>query len=132
MGEQVIYFEKASDATKAFMDQYKKQEDQVFYWQELSEQEQKSCLEKATCFVIATFKITSELIKAAPKLKLIQRAGIGLDNVDLKAAKERIIQVANTPGVNAVSVAELTIGFILSLYRKINFMNETTLVSFTN
>ena len=43
MGEQVIYFEKASDATKAFMDQYKKQEDQVFYWQELSEQEQKSC-----------------------------------------------------------------------------------------
>ena len=126
MGEQVIYFEKASDATKAFMDQYKKQEDQVFYWQELSEQEQKSCLEKATCFVIATFKITSELIKAAPKLTLIQRAGIGLDNVDLKAAQERRIQVANTPGVNAVSVAELTIGFILSLYRKINFMNEAT------
>ena len=126
MGERVIYFEKASEATKAFINQYRNLEDQVFYWQELSEREQKECLGIATCLVIATFKITAELINGAPNLKLIQRAGIGLDNVDLKAAKERGIQVANTPGVNAVSVAELTIGFILSLYRKISFMNEAT------
>ena len=82
MGERVIYFEKASEATKAFINQYRTSEDQVFYWQELSEQEQKECLERATCLVIATFKITSELINGAPNLKLIQRAGIGLDNVD--------------------------------------------------
>ena len=55
----------------------------------------------------------------ANKLRVISRYGVGCDNVDLEIAKERGIIVTNTPGANAVSVAELTIGLLLSLARMI-------------
>jgi D-3-phosphoglycerate dehydrogenase / 2-oxoglutarate reductase len=58
-------------------------------------------------------------IKAARKLRIIGRAGVGLDNVDIEAAKAAGIQVWNTPGAPSTSVAELTVGLILSLLRKI-------------
>ncbi len=54
---------------------------------------------------------------AADKLKVIARYGAGVDNVDLQAAQEKGIVVTNTPGANSVSVAELTIAFMLSLAR---------------
>jgi D-3-phosphoglycerate dehydrogenase len=59
------------------------------------------------------------LIKAGRNLKIIARAGVGLDNVDVDVAKSEGIQVWNTPGAPSTSVAELTIGLILSLLRKI-------------
>ena len=52
-------------------------------------------------------KCTAEWIAGAPKLKLIIRGGVGLDNVDAKAAKERGIEVRNTPAASSVAVAEL-------------------------
>jgi len=64
-------------------------------------------------------KVTRDLINAATQLKLIARCGVGLDNVDIKAAEERGIRVINSPESSAVSVAELTIGLILSLLRMI-------------
>ncbi|PIJ60720.1 hydroxyacid dehydrogenase [Mesotoga sp. H07.pep.5.3] len=64
-------------------------------------------------------KVTSEVIDAGKKLKLIARAGVGLDNVDFEAAKRHNIMVRNTPGANAISVAELTFGLLLSLVRHI-------------
>ena len=60
----------------------------------------------------------SALVKA-DKLKVISRYGVGVDNVDLGAAKEKRIVVTNTPGANAVSVAELALGLILALARQI-------------
>ncbi len=62
-------------------------------------------------------KVTAEVIAAADTLKVIGRAGVGLDNIDLKAAKEHGIEVFNTPGATAISVAELALGFILSCAR---------------
>ncbi len=62
-------------------------------------------------------RATAELIAAAPDLKVIARAGTGLDNVDVAAARARGIAVLNTPAANAVSVAELTIGLVLALER---------------
>jgi phosphoglycerate dehydrogenase-like enzyme len=56
-------------------------------------------------------------LQAADCLQVIARYGVGVDNVDLAAAKEKGITVTNTPGANSVSVAELTIGLILSLAR---------------
>ncbi len=56
-------------------------------------------------------------LQAADKLKVIARYGAGVDNVDLQAAQEKGIVVTNTPGANSVSVAELTIAFMLSLAR---------------
>src|SRR6056297_2082740 len=64
-------------------------------------------------------KIRREIIENAQKMKVIARAGTGLDNIDLDAAKEKGIEVVNTPGANSVSVAELTIGLMLSLFRHI-------------
>jgi D-3-phosphoglycerate dehydrogenase len=65
-------------------------------------------------------KITADVIAAARRLKVIGRAGIGVDNIDMEAASERDIRVVNTPGATTTSVAELTIGAILSLARWIH------------
>jgi D-3-phosphoglycerate dehydrogenase len=64
-------------------------------------------------------KVTADLLANAKNLKVIGRAGEGLDNIDLKKASEMGIEVVNTPHVAAVSVAELTIGHILALARGI-------------
>jgi D-3-phosphoglycerate dehydrogenase len=69
-------------------------------------------------------KIDAGVIKAASKLRIIGRAGVGLDNIDLEAAKANGIQVWNTPGAPSTSVAELTVGLILSLLRKIPFADH--------
>ncbi len=64
-------------------------------------------------------QVDAEAIAAAKQLKVIARAGVGLDNVDIKAATEAGVMVVNAPTSNIVSAAELTIGHILSLARHI-------------
>jgi len=64
-------------------------------------------------------KINGEIMRLAERLKVIGRAGSGLDNIDMKAAEEMGIAVLNTPEAPARAVAELTFGLILSLTRKI-------------
>ena len=64
-------------------------------------------------------KVTAEIIEAATNLKVVGRAGIGLDNVDIPAASKRGIVVMNTPGGNVVTTAEHAISMMLSLTRKI-------------
>ena len=70
-------------------------------------------------------KVTPEIIEAADKLKFIGRAGTGVDNVDKAAATAKGIVVANVPGGNTISVAEHTIGLILSLARNIPEANAS-------
>lgn len=64
-------------------------------------------------------KVTEELIAAAPKLKVVGRAGIGLDNVDIPAATKRGIVVMNTPTGNVITTAEHAIAMMLALSRNI-------------
>jgi D-3-phosphoglycerate dehydrogenase len=64
-------------------------------------------------------KIDAEALGAAPQLKVIARAGVGLDNVDIKTATTAGVMVVNAPTSNIISAAELTIGHILSLARRI-------------
>lgn len=64
-------------------------------------------------------KVTRKLIESAARLRWIARAGAGLDNIDVAAAKERGIAVLNVPGANAVAVAELVFGLLLGLLRHI-------------
>jgi len=71
-------------------------------------------------------KLTADILENAKKLKVIGRAGVGLDNVDILKAKELGIEVLNTPEAPSVSVAELTIGLILSLVRHISHADRTT------
>ena len=70
--------------------------------------------------------VTEKVIGACPKLKVISRYGAGYDRVDIKAAKEAGIKVTNTPGVNAQAVGELAFGLILSLARRIPFLDQQT------
>ncbi len=64
-------------------------------------------------------KVTADIIEAAAKLKFIGRAGVGLDNVDLKAATQKGIVAMNTPAGNTTSTAEHTMSMILALARNI-------------
>ncbi len=62
-------------------------------------------------------KVTKEIIAAAKNLKVIGRAGTGLDNIDVEAAQKANILVLNAPGANATAVAELTLGLMIALAR---------------
>ncbi|HEX3800029.1 MAG TPA: phosphoglycerate dehydrogenase [Verrucomicrobiae bacterium] len=64
-------------------------------------------------------KITKAVIDAAPKLRVVGRAGVGVDNVDVDAATQRGIVVMNTPSGNTISTAELTFSMLMALARKI-------------
>jgi len=64
-------------------------------------------------------KMNREMIKAGARLKVIGRAGVGVDNIDLEAAKEKRIVVVNAPSATTESVAELTLGLIFALAREI-------------
>jgi D-3-phosphoglycerate dehydrogenase len=64
-------------------------------------------------------KVTRALIETTPRLRVIARAGSGVDNVDLDAASARGIVVMNAPGANSISVAELAMAFLLALARPI-------------
>lgn len=70
--------------------------------------------------------ITAEVIRACPALRVISRYGAGVDRVDLAAAKGAGIRVTNTPGANSIAVAELAMGLILSLARRIPSLDRST------
>jgi D-3-phosphoglycerate dehydrogenase len=70
-------------------------------------------------------KITRKVVEAAASLEMIVRAGIGLDNVDAVAAKEKGIKVANTPAATTISVAEITFGLMLGAVRQLGRANLT-------
>lgn len=67
----------------------------------------------------ANGKVTARLMDAAPRLRVIGRHGVGLDAVDLQAARARGIVVCNTPDANVESVAEQTVGFMIALSKQI-------------
>ncbi|MGH7296921.1 MAG: phosphoglycerate dehydrogenase [Polyangiaceae bacterium] len=69
--------------------------------------------------VVRSTKVTRAAIEAAPRLALIVRAGAGYDTIDVAAASERGIYVTNCPGKNSVAVAELAMGLIVALDRRI-------------
>ncbi|MDE3227934.1 MAG: hypothetical protein KGL47_05410 [Acidobacteriota bacterium] len=83
-------------------------------------EELKASLKDATALVVRNrTKVTADVIAAAPKLKVIARAGVGLDNIDIKAADAAGVVVVAGLGANAVSVGELTLGLALALLRNI-------------
>jgi len=75
--------------------------------------------------VRSAVQVDDALMEHAPKLRVIGRAGVGVDNIDAEAATRRGIVVMNTPGANAVAVAELTICLMIALARKVPAANAT-------
>ena len=76
--------------------------------------------------VRSAVQVNASVLEKAPKLRVIGRAGVGVDNVDLDAATEAGVLVMNTPGGNAVSVAEHTLALMLAMARRIPQASAST------
>ena len=113
---KVVLAEKVSPATLA-----------VFQaepgWQILTHDQVKNLPEAmadADALVVrSAVQVDDALMAAAPKLRVIGRAGVGVDNIDAEAATRRGIVVMNTPGANAIAVAELALGLMIALARQL-------------
>ncbi len=70
--------------------------------------------------------VTEEVLRAGPQLKVVSRAGVGVDNIDLDAATRAGVLVLNTPGANAVSAGEHTVALLLAITRQIPFADSAT------
>ena len=70
--------------------------------------------------------LTAAVIAAAPRLRLIQKIGVGVNTIDVDAARERGVYVCNMPGTNSRAVAELTLGLMLAALRRIAFFDAAT------
>lgn len=80
----------------------------------------KSSLADADVLIVrSATKVTEELLASAPKLKIVARAGVGIDNIDKTACEKRGIKVINTPGAPSNAVAELAIGMMFAFCRRI-------------
>ena len=80
----------------------------------------KAALGDADALIVrSATKVTAELLTSAPKLKLVARAGVGLDNVDQAACRAKGIKVLNTPGASSNAVAELALGLMIGALRNI-------------
>ena len=90
----------------------------------LNEEELADMVTDFDAIIAGTETIGTKVMDKAKKLKLISRVGIGLDSVDLLAAKERGINVSYTPDAPAPAVAELTIGLMLNLLRNVQIANS--------
>lgn len=96
------------------------------YGRPLSEEELIPLLKNCDGYVAGLDFVTEKVLSECSNLKVISRYGVGVDRVDLEAAKARGILVTNTPGVNAVAVAELAMGLIMDLARKISLLDRKT------
>lgn len=74
--------------------------------------------------IIGTEKLDARLLGKCPKLKCVAKYGVGLDNIDLEACRQRNIPILHTPGVNSSGVAEHTLGLALNLMRNISYTNK--------
>src|ERR1700749_5258531 len=120
---KIVIAEKVSPATLAIFQQEPG-------WQVVTADQIKNGLpdelaDADALIVRSAVQVDAKLLESAPKLRLIGRAGVGVDNIDTDAATHRGIVVMNTPGANAVAVAELTLGLMISLARAIPRANAT-------
>ena len=119
---KIVLAEKVSPATLAVLQQEPD-------WQIVTADKIKSLpdeLSDADALVVrSAVQVDAKLLESAPKLRVIGRAGVGVDNIDADAATHKGIVVMNTPGANAIAVAELTLGLMISMARSIPRANGT-------
>jgi D-3-phosphoglycerate dehydrogenase len=125
---KIVVAEKVSSATLAIL--RKEPGWNVVTADEMAKSDPPSTLEKELAdadalIVRSAVQADAQLLAHAPKLRLIGRAGVGVDNIDTAEATRRGIVVMNTPGANAVAVAELTLGLMIAMCRSIPRANAT-------
>ena len=121
-----LFFDTVSADMKVLLRQEKPADMELLFWDELQETQQEAALSTADAALTAIYKIPRALMKKMPKLRIVQKAGVGTDNIDSQAATELGIAVGNVPGGNANGVVELTMALILDLYRHLPELNKGT------
>jgi len=89
--------------------------------QPLKEAEMISLIGDMDAALVGNDAVTENVIAAAPHLKVVSKHGVGVDNVDVRAATRAGVIVTNTPGANQVAVAEMAVALIMSLTRKLAY-----------
>ncbi len=102
-----------------YLEELKSKNNEVVYEPKFGEADLAEKVGDANVIVVRSTKVNAATMNAGNELKLVIRAGSGYNNIDTTAAADKGIAVCNTPGKNAVAVAELAMGLILSLDRKI-------------
>ncbi len=102
-----------------YINQLKGMDLEVDYQPKLGEKDLPEAAKEADILVVRSTIVNAETIKASQKLNLIIRAGAGVNNIDIPAANQKGVYVANCPGMNSIAVAELAIGLMISLDRRI-------------
>lgn len=88
--------------------------------------ELKEILKDIDAAIIGLDEYTKEVFEHAPRLKAVAKFGVGVDNIDIEAAARHGVKVLNAPGRNANAVAELTVGFMIDLIRRIGPLHRMT------
>ena len=120
---KIVLAEKVSPATVAVFEAEPGWE--VLTHDKLNEGLEAALADADALVVRSAVQASDELMSHAPKLRVIGRAGVGVDNIDAEAATRRGVVVMNTPGANAVAVAELALCQMLALARKLPAANAT-------
>jgi len=104
---------------EVYIEELKKMGLEVIYDPKLGENDIPSIIKNVDILVVRSTKVNASTINNSNRLNLIIRAGAGVNNIDLAAASQKGIYVSNCPGMNSIAVAELAIGLMLSLDRRI-------------
>lgn len=126
MERNILYFDKAPDAYVKVLDALRPEGFNIWYWDKMGDEEKREALPKVHYTINTTFRVTADIIKAATSLKMIQRTGVGINNVDVDCADEMGIPVAIVPRGNGVAVAEFEVLQILALYRHLRELEADT------
>ncbi|MFZ5947066.1 MAG: NAD(P)-dependent oxidoreductase [Stygiobacter sp.] len=102
-----------------FIQQLKDNNVEVIYEPKLGENDLPNSIKGIDCLVVRSTIVNAKTIKNSDQLKLIIRAGSGVNNIDINAANQKNVFVSNCPGKNSIAVAELAIGLMISLDRRI-------------
>lgn len=122
----ILYFEPLIPEHVEVIQTHTPEGYEIAFWQLLNEAEREAALLRAEFFFIVAHQTTKDWIDRAPRLRHIQRSGIGCDNVDVAAADSNGVTVSNLPTGNATAVAEHAILLPLALYRRLMEVNEDT------
>lgn len=123
---KILYFDRVTPALKDMFESEKPAGFELVFWHLLAEEAREAELAQADYLMVAAYKITADMLIKAKKVRFVQKNGIGVDNIDLEAARRLGIPVSNTPGGNTSAVAEFTIGQIIGVYRRLAALDKAT------
>lgn len=126
MERNILYFDEAPDAYVEVLESIKPEGFNILYWDKMNDAEREEVLPKVHYTINTTFRVTGDIIEKATSLKMIQRTGVGINNVDVECADRLGIPVAIVPRGNGVAVAEFEILQMLALYRHLRELEADT------